>query len=359
MDHMEIGWRRLAAQYIEGKKFQAAEDVVKWMGAMQGQNYPQALWAIGQRMESGMLAAVEQSLIEGKIIRTWPMRGTLHFIAPEDSKWLLSLTASRILASSKGRLKQLELDDKILQRSAEIFRASLSGGKRLSRPAMLKLLEASGIPTHSQRGYHILWHWSQCGLLCLGPVEGTQQTFVLLEEWAPHAKELAREEALLELAKRYFNSHGPATVHDFAWWSGLTMKEARAGLELAKPFLASQKQLEAEYWFSEEASFFSLPREPAIQLLPAFDEYLLGYKDRSSVLPMEYSGKVAPGKNGVFFPIIVENGQVVGTWKRELSRNSIVLEFDLFSPEYDLPPSWNQAALAFSSFLEMPIIDGQ
>lgn len=354
MEQVEIAQKRLAAQHIEGQKFQEPEQVVRWMGAMQAQNYPQALWAIGKRMESATQAQVEQAIAEGKIIRTWPMRGTLHFIAPEDSKWLLALTSPRMLAASKGRLKQLELDDAVLQRSAEIFQQALSGGSRLSRASMLKLLESSGIRVDGQRGYHILWYWSQKGLICLGPLEAKQQTYVLLEEWAPQAEELTREEALLELAKRYFMSHGPAALRDFAWWCGLPMKDVRLALELAKPFLVSEEVDGAEYWFSGTDSPMAA-NDSSLHLLPAFDEYLLGYTNRSAVLPVEYSGKVVPGKNGVFFPIIVEDGQVTGTWKKEIARKSIAFEFNPFSPERDLPASWQKEAEAFSNFLGMPM----
>lgn len=354
MEQSEIGRRRMAAQRIEGQKFNEPEQVVQWMGAMQAQNYPQALWAIGKRMKSATLMQVEQALAEGKIIRTWPMRGTLHFIAPEDSKWLLGLTSPRMLASSKGRLKQLELDEAVLQQSAGIFQKALSGGTRLFRADMMHLLESSGIRVDGQRGYHILWHWSQKGLICIGPVEAKQQTYVLLDEWAPQAKELLREEALLELAKRYFISHGPATLQDFAWWCGLPMKDVRLALELAKPSLVSAETGGNEYWFSDEVSFSDVANS-SFHLLPAFDEYLLGYTDRSAVLPAEYSGKVVPGKNGVFFPIIVENGQVAGTWKRAISRNRIAFDFSPFSPDHKLPASWQKEAGAFGDFLGMPI----
>lgn len=354
MDQLEIGRKRLAAQRIEGQKLKEPEQVVQWMGAMQAQNYPQALWAIGKRMESATQAHVEQAIAEGKIIRTWPMRGTLHFIAPEDSKWLLALTSPRMLAASKGRLKQLELDETVLQQSAEIFQQALSGGNRLSRADMMNLLENSGIRVDGQRGYHILWHWSQKGLICLGPIEAKQQTYVLLAEWAPQAKELMREEALLELAKRYFMSHGPATLRDFAWWCGLPMKDVRLALELAKPFLVSEEVDGNKYWFSEEVSF-SDAVHPSFHLLPAFDEYLLGYTNRSAVLPLEYSGKVVPGKNGVFFPIIVEDSQVTGTWKRKISSKSVALEFDLFSPQYRLPAASQKEAEDFGAFLGMPV----
>ena len=211
---------RLANQHITGPGFEHPEQALRWMGAIQAQDYAQAVWAIGLRSESATLVDVEQAIAEKKIVRTWPMRGTIHFVPAEDVKWMLQLSAPRMLAGVRGRQAQLGLDPAVLERSRQIFYDALHGGRRLTRAEMLATLERAGIPTQSQRGYHILWYAAQTGLICMGPMHKKAQTFVLLDEWVPGSRDLPREEALGELARRYFSSHGPATLRDFARWAG-------------------------------------------------------------------------------------------------------------------------------------------
>jgi hypothetical protein len=206
----DIGRQRLSNQRIGGKGFEWPEEVVRWMGAIQAQDYAQSLWAIGLRLGSATAADVERAVAEARIVRTWPVRGTIHFVPAEDVSWMLKLSAARVLAADGRRLGQLGLDRETLQRCGRLFRDALEGGRRLSRQSMMELLEGAGIGTGGQRGYHILWFLSQAGLICPGPMQDKQQTFVLLDEWVPASRELSREEALAELAERYFASHGPA-----------------------------------------------------------------------------------------------------------------------------------------------------
>jgi winged helix DNA-binding protein len=355
MTHTEIARQRLVNQRIEGERFEKPEEVVRWLGAIQAQDYQQALWAIGLRLRSATVADVERAIAEGKIVRTWPMRGTLHFVPPEDARWMLELSASRVLARDGRRLGQLGLDEGVMQRCKEIFYEALRGNGRLSRPEMMQLLEEAGVGTQSQRGYHILWYLSQAGLICPGPMQDKQQTFVLLEEWVPHSRELSREDSLAELAGRYFASHGPATVHDFAWWAGLTVTEARSGLEATMQGLISEKVDGKEYWMTGDAPGHAAHDGSSIHLLPAFDEYLLGYRDRTAVLAQEDASKIVPGRNGVFKPTIVVGGRVVGTWKRRLEKNAIDLALDPFMP----PGDWEERALgaagSYSSFVGLPL----
>src|SRR5215210_7752775 len=287
MTDKDIARQRLANQRIEGEKFERPEEVVRWLGAMQAQDYPQALWAIGLRLRTATVEDVEQAISDGKIVRTWPMRGTLHFVPPEDVGWRLELSASRILARDGRRLAQLGLDEGIMERCKELFYEALKGNRRLTRPEMMRVLEEAGVGTEKQRGYHILWYLSQSGVICPGPMHGKQQTFVLLDEWVSQSRALSREEALAELAARYFASHGPATVHDLAWWAGLTVTEVRSGLEAAMPELVSEKIEGKEYWMADDAPDHAAHDGSSVHLLPAFDEFLLGYKDRGAVLNVE------------------------------------------------------------------------
>ena len=355
MTDTDIARQRLVSQRIEGERFEKPEEVVRWLGAIQAQDYPQALWAIGLRLRSATVADVERAIAEGKILRTWPMRGTLHFVPPEDARWMLELSASRILARDGRRLGQLGLDKEIMERCKELFHEALRGNRSLSRPEMMRLLEEAGIGTQGQRGYHILWYLSQAGLICPGPMQDKQQTFVLLDEWVPRSRELSREDSLAELAGRYFASHGPATVHDFAWWSGLTVTETRSSLEAATPELISEQLDGKEYWMTSDAPRHTGHDESSVHLLPAFDEYLLGYRDRTAVLAREDASKIVPGGNGVFRPTVVVGGRVVGTWKRRLRKNAIDLTLDPFTP----PGDWEERALgaarSYSAFVGLPL----
>jgi hypothetical protein len=351
----DIAYQRLINQRIDGERFEKPEEVVRWLGAIQAQDYLQALWAIGLRLKSATVADVERAILEGKIVRTWPMRGTLHFVPPEDAKWMLKLSASRMLARDGRRLKQLGLDEEIMERCKELFYDALKGNRRLSRPEMMKLLEEAGISTEKQRGYHILWYVAQAGLICLGPMQDKQQTFVLLDEWVPNSRVLSREESLAKLARRYFAGHGPATVHDLAWWAGLTVTEARSGLESAMPELTSETIEGKDYWMTSDAPAHTAYDESRVDLLPAFDEYLLGYKDRAAVLAVEDAPKVVPGKNGVFLPTIVVGGRIVGTWERKLKKNSIDITLSSFTHPRDLGERAIKAAERYCGFLGLPL----
>ncbi len=350
-----IAHQRLFNHHIAGEKLQQPEDVVRWMGALQAQDYQQALWAVGLRLHSATQAAVEQAIADRKILRTWPMRGTLHFVPAEDAHWMLKLTAARVLASDRRRQEQLELDEATIKRAQKLFEAALAGGKRLTRPQMMHRLESAGIRTQGQRGYHLLWYLAQKGLICLGPMEEKQQTFVLLDEWVPHARQFSREEALAVLAERYIASHGPATAQDFAWWTGLPIADAKAGLEAAKAGLVTETINGQTYWMAQHAPGRQAGSPSGVYLLPGFDEYLLGYKDRSAVLAAEYAPKIVPGNSGMFLPMLVVAGQVVGTWKRTLRKNALALAFIPFTPLGDVEARAVEAAKAYGDFLGLPL----
>jgi hypothetical protein len=346
---------RLLNQRIEGEKFEQPEEVVRWMGALQAQDYQQSLWAIGLRTQSATVADIEQAIIDRKIVRTWPMRGTLHFVPSEDAKWMLSLSASRMLAQDRRRLEQLELNETIMERCKELFFDALKGNRRLSRPNMMQLLEDAGISTKNQRGYHILWYLSQTGVICPGPMQDKQQTFVLLDSWVPHSEEFSREESLAILTKRYFASRGPATVHDFAWWAGLTVTDARRGLEAVKSELVKDQLNGKEYWMTRDTRGQRMHDTSRVYLLPGFDEHLLGYKDRSAVLAGEHAPKIVPGNNGMFLPTMVVAGQVIGTWKRRLKKNALEIILCPFTPLDISEESVMQAAKWYSDFMRVPL----
>lgn len=355
MTNEELAQLRLYHQRIVGPRPADPGTLVRRLGAIQAQDYRQAVWALGLRTRESTGTDIEQAVAMGKVVRTWPMRGTIHFVPPEDAKWMLRLSASRAIAGDRRRLEQLGLDDAILARAGELFYDALHGGRCLSRSSMMRLLNDAGISTEGQRGYHILWYTAQAGLICMGPMRDKEQTFVLLDEWAPHSRELSREEALAELAGRYFAGHGPATAHDFAWWAGLTVTEAKAGLEAAKPQLIAEMLNGNAYWMANEPRDQTVDDGSSAYLLPGFDEYLLGYKDRGAVLARDYAPKIVPGNNGMFLPLIVVAGQVVGTWKRRLKKHAIDIVLSPFIPLGDAEARVVEAAKGYGAFIGLPI----
>jgi hypothetical protein len=253
---------------------------------------------------------------------------------------MLTLLAPRLIATSARRYRQLELDEATFAHSYEVLTKVLQGGKQLSRAEIMLVLEQAGISTDGQRGYHILRRAGLEGLICFGPRQDKQETFVLLDEWVPHSRKMERDEALAELAECYFRSHGPATLPDFVWWSGLQVADARAGLEIAKTRL-QQETIEGQtYWLPQNNSILKDP-SPTAYLLPAFDEYFLGYKARDAVLDSKYD-KRAVSSNGVFRPAVVIDGQVVGIWKRALKKGSVIITPGPFN---SLTAAENQALL--------------
>jgi hypothetical protein len=355
--------RRLLSQRIASEPCPTPAAVVRRMGAMQAQDYKQAVWAIGLRTRGegadggrpGTLAEVEQAIAAGSILRTWPMRGTIHFVPAEDARWMLRLTAERHLARDGRRLAQLGLDERDMARCRELFAAALAGGRRLSRAAMMGVLEAAGIATAGQRGYHALWHAAQSGLVCFGPMDGKEQTFVLLDEWVPSPRTLEGEEALAELARRFFAARGPATVRDFAWWAGVTLTEARTGLAGARPRLARVVIAGVEHWLAEDAAEPDPAEVDIVHLLPGFDEFLLGYQDRTAVLPAAHAGKVVPGNNGIFKPTIADRGGVLGTWQASVKRGAVIVTLAPFAPDPALADRAADAAAGYARFLGLPL----
>lgn len=351
----DIACQRLVAQQIAGPRFDQARDVVRWMGALQGQDYRQALWAVGLRTGTATAATVEQAIEDREILFTWPMRGTLHVVPAEDAKWMIGLTATRQLAGDRRRQEQLGLDEAMLSRSRQLIEAALTGGKRRTRSELMRLLDDNGISTASQRGYHILYYLALREVICLGPLAGKEQTFVLLDEWVPKPRRLGREDALAELSRRYFTSHGPATLPDFARWTGLTLTESRRGLELVKNELASVTVDGEAYWQGESSPATGRADPPAAHLLPGFDEYLLGYKNRDAVLPPEHANKIVPGGNGVFKPIIVVGGDVVGTWKRAVKKQGVEITVTPFAHLAVPTETVAEAAQRYAAFLNLPL----
>lgn len=358
----------MAAQQITAGNWTTPGDVVRSMLAIQGQDFPGARWSIGLRGRGLTDHDVGAAFDAGEVVRSWPMRGTLHVTPAEDVGWMLELMASGVIRSTAARRAQLGITPGDIGLARDAAVAALEGGRSLTREALLAAISAGGVGIEGQRAYHLLGNLAQTGLIVLGPIAGRQQSFVLLAEWVPAPRRLRREEALGELAARYFRSHGPATERDLARWSGLPLRDVRLGMAAGASGLArldldgTTYHLSPEVLETDSAALFAaaapapLPAPlPDVRLLPGFDEYLLGYGDRSAILAPEDAQAVVPGSNGVFLPTIVVDGEVVGTWKRTVRAREVVIVPSPFRP---LPGRVREglvdAARAYGAFLGLP-----
>jgi Winged helix DNA-binding domain len=325
----DIAARRLHAQRLVGERFTSAVEAVRWFGAVQSQDYAGAKWALGQRTRAATEAELDQLFDEGAILRTHAMRPTWHFVLPADIRWLLELTGPRIRLGVAARHRQLEIDEDVVARSSAAFTAALFGGRHLTRPELGEVLRSAGISPEGQRLPHLLMASELDAVITSGPRHGRQFSYALLEERAPKAPVLDRREAVGELTRRYFRSHGPARLQDFVWWSGLKVAEARAGVGLAGATIDHQDVLGQDHWFDAEAG--SAGQLGGVgHLLPNFDEYTVGYQDRSAALDPDH-----PFEPSVFsFGSILSNiatidGRVRGAWQRSMGRGALHIEVRL------------------------------
>ncbi|WP_138761148.1 winged helix DNA-binding domain-containing protein [Modestobacter altitudinis] len=314
----ELSLLRMAAQRLVGPRAPSPAEAVRWLTAVQAQDLPGALTSVALRTDGGTRAAVTAALDGGEVVRSWPMRGTLHLTAAEDLPWMLALLGPKVLAGAAGRRATVGLGDDDVARAREVALASLTGGRRLGRADLVAALAAGGVPTEGQRGYHLLWWLAQSGLTCLGPTVDGDQQFVLLDEWVPAPRRLERDEALGELALRFFASHGPATVKDLVRWAGVLVRDVKAGLAVAAPRLERLEVDGTEHWMDPATpDRLAAARSEAedVLLLPGFDELVLGYADRSCTVPAAFAERIVPGNNGMFRATAVSAGTAVGVWR--------------------------------------------
>ena len=328
---LDIAQQRFHNQHIARGKFEKPDEVVTWLAAMQGQEYAMAKWGVAQRMREINDAEMEQAFAEGKILRTHLLRPTWHFVAPADIRWVLALTGPRVQAVNAYMYRKLEMDSAFFERSNAALTKALLGGKQLTRVELASSLQQAGIHTAGElRMGYILMCAELEGVICSGARRGKQFTYALLEERVPHVKKLDRDEALVELVKRYFTSRGPATMKDFVVWSGLTMADVKKGIEMLKPKLEHEILDGQTYWFAESV-FPKIAPSKTAHLLPIYDEYVMGYKDRSAM-----SGALDKERldaNSIAFDnIIVIDSMVIGSWKRILSKGEVLVETNFNVP---------------------------
>jgi len=321
--------RRLHSQRLRGEQGSSPVDIVRWLTCVQSQDYTGARWALGQRTHGTTEADIDQLFDAGAILRTHILRPTWHFVLPDDIHWLLELTGPRVRDSLASRYRQLGIDGGLVARAGAAFTAALSGGRNLTRPQLGAVLQAAGILPEGQRLPHLLMRAELDGFITSGPRHGKHHTYALLEERAPNVPSLNREEALAELARRYFQSHGPAQLQDFVWWSGLTATDGRTGIALAGAALAHEMVDGRNYWFDAEA-------EPApdvtsmAHLLPNFDEYTVGYRDRTAAVDPDRPFDPALFPFGsILSNIVTIGGRVRGPWRRTAVGSGVRVELQL------------------------------
>lgn len=317
----DIAFYRLQAQQITHSAFDNAGQLVSHMGAMQAQDFGMVKWALGLRLPGSGEARILEDLDSGEVLRTHVLRPTWHLVAATDLSWMLALTAPHLRSREQSRFRELELSPKVLDKCLKLIAGELENGHK-TREELMAVLNKAGIATNDYRSGHIMYHAELEALVCSGSAKGNKQTYALLAERVPQQPAPDRETSLKKLASLYFNSHGPASLQDFAWWSGLSLKDARSGLEAIQSTLQETVLGHQSYWFTDQAIPASKPKT-SVYLLPAFDEFLISYKDRSASLPAAHTARTV-SKNGIFFPIIVINGQVAGLWKRTLKKDKVL-----------------------------------
>lgn len=327
-DRSRLTWARLGAQLLHPASGADPVGVARHLLALQGQDYPGVLLSTALRTVGSTVADVTAALERGTLIRSWPLRGTLHLLSPDDVGWMLDLTGDRVVRASTTVRTQRGLDDAVLAAAESVVLGELSAGPR-DRPELFAALQAAGIDPSGQRGYNILVWLALRQRLVVAAPRGRQQTFRAFEHAVPSPRRLERDEALGELARRYFTARGPATERDLAFWSGLPVTDVRRGIAVAADSLAVA-EVDGVHHYSAthlgDATPAAEEETARVLLLPGFDEYLLGYTDRSPALDPVHAPAVVPGGNGMFRATVVRDGRVVGLWRRREVRGRVEVE---------------------------------
>ena len=327
--HQAIAAERLRNQSITPTRLRRAADVVAWFGAVQAQEYEPAKWGLGLRMPAAADATIERAFEEGRILRTHLMRPTWHFVTPADIRWMLELTGPRVQRVMAPYNRHLELDAATMTRGVKIIERALRDRQYLTRLELAERLQRQGLVMAGQRLAHLAMHAEQEGVICSGPRRGKKFTYSLVAERAPDAPRLSRDEAIAELSSRYVRSHGPATVRDFVWWSGLPTADAKRGLEMIK---ARREEVDGEIYWRVGPTPRSTPPPPLAHLLPIYDEYVIAYRARAAVPHGPSIVSRTTGGSVTFQHPVVIAGQITGTWRLTRSPNGVSIAATLLRP---------------------------
>lgn len=355
---------RLRNQWLVSRPDATASDVVTHMGALQAQELWSGEWSIGSRSSSLDAAAVHDAAQNRRILRTWPMRGTIHFVPAPDAGWMLALGRTSAFKGVERRRDFLGLSEESAVAAIGVLRDALAHGEPVTRSECTRILEDAGLLTDRSQAYHLLWFAAQHGATCIGPQAGKEQTFVAFDSWVDEPVELSRDDALAELAFRYFDSHGPAARKELGRWTALPAADVRRAIELAGDRLVAVETEHGEMLLSSSAAetigsaAVKVPEvASSVHLLSGFDEYMLGYGDRSAMMTAEQMKLVVPGSNGVFRPTVIDDGTVIGTWKRAVKKTRVDI---VVSPFGDLSvrqrKGVDEAADAYGRFLGLDAV---
>lgn len=346
---------RLLNQQLLKPQFFHPKELVSWMGAMQAQDYTMVKWAVGMRLKSATIQTVEKALQEGEILRIHVMRPTWHLVAAEDIRWMLKLSAQRIKAANDSYAKghSLDITEEVYTKSNNLLEKILCGNNSLTKQEIAEHYERSGLLADKYHMTRFLARAEVEGIVCSGEREGRKHTYMLLEERVAPVPEITKDEALARLAGSYFRSHAPATLQDFLWWSGLSITEARQAIYLIESELIAE-QLKDQTWYIHNSCRTHGKSVDSLHLLPSYDEYLIAYKDRTDVLPKEFYSK-AFTNNGLFYPVLLHEGQVVGNWNKSIKKGESYLEHSLFHENNCMEENLlNKAKDNYKKFLNIP-----
>ena len=330
---------RLLNQQLLNPQFCRPKELVSWMGAIQSQDYTMVKWAVGMRLKSATIQTVEKALQKGEILRIHVMRPTWHLVAAEDIRWMLKLSAQHIKSANDSYAKghSLDITEEVYTKSNNLLEKILCGKKSLTKQEIAEHFERAGLLADT---YHMTRFMARAeveGIICSGECRGRNHTYMLLEERVPPVPEITKDEALARLARNYFRSHAPAVLQDFIWWSGLSISEAKQAIYLIESEMITE-QWNSQTWYIHNSCRTRGKIADSLHLLPPYDEYLLGYKDRTDVLPKEFYPK-AFTNNGLFYPVLLHEGQIIGNWNKSVKKGVINLKHSFFQENVCLEES--------------------
>ncbi|WP_294964274.1 winged helix DNA-binding domain-containing protein [uncultured Flavobacterium sp.] len=355
MIHSEISHYRMASQKLYQENQCSPQEIVHHFGAMQAQDYAMAKWAIGSRCNSSE-KEIEEAVNSAKIIRTHILRPTWHFVSADDIYWMLDLSAPQVKRFTASAAKKFGYDEKKLNQTNAAIEKLLTGNNHLTRDEIMQELGIKKTSNEDFLSAAIMMNAELDGLVCNGKMKGKQITYALLEERVLKPKtKLTKEEALAKLARRYFESHGPATVLDFSWWSGFAPTICQKAINAIELQLNATTIDNQTYWFGKDFSSENKFRE-SVHFLPAFDEILISYKTREASFTGDHQSKTFTN-NGIFKPIILENGKVIGIWKRTIKKDHAKIETEFFNEtENSKKEILFQAIRSFETYLDTKVV---
>lgn len=358
MNLREVARLRLRNQRVSGGKFDSADEAVGWLGAVQSQEYPLAKWSLGKRTHGLKDPDADRLLTDGRILRTHILRPTWHFVLPADIRWMMLLTGPRI-AAQMSRVPAIRLpDESVIERSFDVMRETLRGGRRMTRAQLARLLVDRGIAGDEPAATPLFMRAELDLVLCSGGLDGKAQTYALVDERASALDHFDRDWALAQLTRRYFTSHGPASIADFTWWSNLTVPDAKRGLDISGSTLEALEVDDTAYWWAGDTSDPAAADDPSatIHLMQGYDEYIVGYRAPRTALNIEGLAPPAALVRPPFYHAIMLDGQLVGWWRRRPGKGAPVIETHLLVDLGQLGKvALAQAAERYAAFIGEPV----